>query len=133
MTKLIKKLSEPKTVLFISVIYTILITIAFLSPVKGTIKLDFFIPLDKVIHVSFYLALSFLWLSYLYVSGKITEIIKTILGVIIICFIYGTVIEVIQELWVPSRGADLLDVMANTIGAILGSFLFWNIKNRIKS
>tara|TARA_R110000787_G_scaffold43892_1_gene107432 strand:- start:26840 stop:26998 length:159 start_codon:yes stop_codon:yes gene_type:complete len=51
----------------------------------------------------------------------------------ILCFFYGIIIEVIQELFIPLRKADLFDVSANMIGAFSGALLFWNVKNRIKS
>jgi len=133
MTKLIKKLSEAKTLLRISIGYTIAITYAFLTPIKKTISIDLFIPIDKFVHIFLYFILTFLWLNYIFTKRKQKNVIKTIVVFFIVCIIYGIVIEVIQELWIPTRGADLLDIIANVIGIILGSFLILNIKNRIKS
>ena len=133
MTKLIKKLSEAKTLLRISIGYTIAITYAFLTPIKKTISIDLFIPIDKFVHIFLYFILTFLWLNYIFTKKKQKNVIKTIVVFFIVCIIYGIVIEVIQELWIPTRGADLLDIIANVIGIILGSFLILNIKNRIKS
>lgn len=133
MTKLIKKLSEAKTVFFISLIYSVFITIAFLTPLKGTANFKFFIPPDKLIHLSFYTILAFIWNYYFSISKNNIKINQLITVVILACLIYGIIIEVIQELWVPTRGADVFDVLANLTGAILGSILFLNVKKRIKS
>jgi len=133
MTKLIKKLSEAKTVFFFSLLYTILITFAFLSPINSTVTLDINVPIDKVIHTTLYFILTILWLGYMIISRNSNNRIKIVIVFIAISIIYGTVIEVVQELYIPTRGADLLDVFANTIGVILGSLLILNVKNRIKS
>ena len=48
-------------------------------------------------------------------------------------FFYGILIEFTQEVLIPFRGSDLFDVFANIIGTILGTLLFCNFNNRIKS
>ncbi|MFT5251014.1 MAG: VanZ family protein [bacterium] len=130
MTKLIKKFWELKHLLSICIVYTVLVTVAFLYPFKETRTINF-IPIDKLIHVLIYLSLSFLWISY---SNRVANYKKTVtIMIMLLCFFYGIIIEVIQELFIPLRKADLFDVSANMIGAILGALLFWSVKNRIKS
>jgi VanZ family protein len=130
MTKLIKKFWELKHLLSICIVYTVLVTVAFLYPFKVTTTINF-IPIDKLIHVLIYLSLSFLWISY---SNRVANYKKTVtIMIMLLCFFYGIIIEVIQELFIPLRKADLFDVSANMIGAILGALLFWSVKNRIKS
>lgn len=133
MTRLIKKFWEFRHLLSICVVYTVLVSVAFLYPFKGTNTVNFILPIDKLIHVLIYLFLSFLWISY---SNRVTnykKTLKTISKIMILCFFYGIIIEVIQELFIPLRKADLFDVSANMIGAFSGALLFWNVKNRIKS
>jgi len=48
--------------------------------------------------------------------------------VLIGAFIYGIVIEVLQELFFESRTADIWDVVANSAGILLGWLIFRNIK-----
>lgn len=43
-------------------------------------------------------------------------------GIATICF--GIAIELIQQL-IPDRGADLYDVLANTLGILFAQFIFY--------
>ena len=133
MMKLIKKFLEVKNLLSICIVFSILTTISFLSPINGSPAFKFFIPLDKLIHIIIYLLLSFLWISYFYKANIYNKVLTPIILVIILCLFYGIIIEMIQELFIPLRKADKFDVLANMIGAFLGTLLFWNVKNRIKS
>lgn len=133
MTRLIKKLSEDKSLLSICIVFSLLATLAFLIPLKGVPTLNFKIPLDKLFHGIIYLFLSFLWISYFNKVNNYKKIGTPILIVILLCFFYGIIIEVIQELFIPLRKADIFDVLANMVGTIIGAFLFRNVKVRIKS
>ena len=133
MTKLIKHLSGPNSILFFGLVYTILISVALLSPTVSYLpKIDLIIPLDKLIHVSIYLILVFIWLLYFFKRQGFI-ILNSLVKVSIACFIYGILIEGSQYLFVTSRQADLLDILANSIGLILGASIFWKVKTRIKS
>jgi len=133
MTQLIKRLSGPNSLLFIGAGYTIFISLAFLSPIVGNLpKIDLIISLDKLIHVTIYLILVFIWLLYFFKRQRFL-VLNTLIKILIACFIYGILIEVSQHLFVASRQADFLDVLANSIGLILGAFIFWKVKTRIKS
>ncbi|MDB4590275.1 VanZ family protein [Flavobacteriaceae bacterium] len=102
-------------------------------PTKEIPKLfDTFIPIDKLVHLFIFLVLTFLWL--LYVNNVLNDTKPIVLLFILVaCLFYGILIEVIQELFVLSRGAEVLDVIADLLGASLGLLLFRNYKNRITS
>jgi VanZ family protein len=104
-----------------------------LLPTKEIPKLfDTFIPIDKLVHLFIFLVLNFLWL--LYVNNVLNDTKPIVLLFILVaCLFYGILIEVIQELFVLSRGAEVLDVIADLLGASLGLLLFRNYKNRITS
>jgi VanZ family protein len=104
-----------------------------LIPIKELPKLlDFLIPIDKLIHVFIFLVLVFLWL--LYINSLLNDTKPIVLFFILaLCLLYGIIIEVIQEFLVLSRGAEVLDVIADLLGAILGLLFFRNYKNRITS
>jgi VanZ family protein len=132
MQNLIKSLLDSKQLLVVCIIYSILITII-LIPIKELPKLlDFLIPIDKLIHVFIFLVLVFLWL--LYINSLLNDTKPIVLFFILaLCLLYGIIIEVIQEFLVLSRGAEVLDVIADLLGAILGLLFFRNYKNRITS
>jgi len=56
-----------------------------------------------------------------------------LLLILVVCLIYGILIEVTQELYVSSRGAEVLDVIADLVGTGLGLLFFRNYKDRITS
>lgn len=133
MQNLIKRLLGSKHLLVICIIYSVLITIIFLVPIKEIPKLlDFPIPIDKLIHVFIFLVLIFLWL--LYVNSILNDTKPTVIFLILVlCLLYGIIIEVIQEFCVLLRGAEVLDVIADLLGAILGLLFYRDFKNRITS
>ncbi len=131
MTKLIKKLLEFKNLLLLGLFYTFFITAVFLLPASEIPKYRFLN--DKVIHVLLYIVLSFIWLLCFYIYNNKYVSLKNLTIIIFLCFVYGIIIESIQQLFITSRYADILDILANSIGSILGALIFWNVKNRIKT
>ncbi|MFK5983007.1 MAG: VanZ family protein [Flavobacteriaceae bacterium] len=133
MIKHIKKLLEAKNLLLLALLYSVIITIAFLMPTSNLPKLEFYIPLDKIIHFFIYLLLSILWISYLNLNEVKGLPVSSVLIVFIVFLVYGIVIEVLQENLTTTRKADIIDVLANTFGSIIGYFVFLKVKNRIKT
>ena len=133
MQNLIGRLLESKQLFTICLSYSVVVTIVFLVPAKQVPSLfDFYIPIDKLVHIFIFLVLSFLWLAYIdrvLTNTKPIVLFLALLG----CLLYGIIIEVSQELFVRSRKAEALDVIADLFGASIGLFLFWNFKDRIKS
>ena len=117
----IKSLLGPKLLLGIAISYTLLITAALLTPITGAPKIE--IPFaDKMVHLIINAGLFVVWASYVF-SGK-TKTTKTYtLPLLFVCtLLYGILIEVIQGSFIPTRGADFFDVVANVCGLILGFF-----------
>ncbi len=132
MQNLIGRLLESKLLFTICVSYSVVVTIIFLVPAKQFPLFDFYIPIDKLAHIFIFLVLSFLWLAYIDRVLTNTKPIVLFLA-LLVCLLYGIIIEVSQELFVRSRKAEALDVLADLFGASIGLFLFWNFKDRIKS
>jgi glycopeptide antibiotics resistance protein len=123
MTKLIKRLLEPKPLLLVGVFYTLLVTVAFLFPSVRLPQSD--LPgSDKIIHALIHGVLSFIWLCYWFSTDKYHISNKIVLVVLGVCFLYGLAIEVSQHLFTLSRQFDALDILANSIGSLIGLLTF---------
>ncbi len=130
MTSLIKKLSEPKTLLSIGIIYTLLITIILLLPASEIpqLRISF---VDKIAHVLIHGFLSLIWLWYRFSSDKCHISVKNVFVVLFICFSYGVVIEAAQHWFILSRSYDIFDIVANGFGSLLGLLSYWIFRNKI--
>ena len=117
----IKNLLGPKPLLGIAIAYTLLITAALLTPITDPPKID--IPFaDKVVHLIINAGLFVVWASYVF-SGKTKNTKTYTLPLLFVCtLLYGILIEVVQGSFIPTRGADFFDVIANVCGLILGFF-----------
>ena len=117
----IKSLLGPKPHLGIAITYTLLTTAALLTPITGAPKIE--IPFaDKIVHLIINAGLFVVWANYVF-SGK-TKATKTLtLPLLFLCtLLYGILIEVVQGSYIPTRGADFFDVVANVCG--LGKLCF---------
>ncbi len=130
MTLLIKKLSEPKILFSIGIVYTLFITVVFLSPARE--MPEPIIPfLDKLGHVLVHYILSFIWLCYVLLGDKNHISVKIVFVVLFICFSYGILIEALQHWLTTSRTFDLFDIVANGIGTLIGLLSFRLLRDRI--
>lgn len=123
-----------KTVLRLGILYSLLITIAFLMPTSGKLnQFDFFIPIDKLLHAIIHLILAFIWLTAIVYQKNKQIKTKWIALTLISCVVYGIIIEIFQGQLVNTRKADFMDVIANSVGTLLGLLLFLKVKIRFNS
>ena len=89
---------------------------------------------DKYVHCAFHFGFTFLWSSYFWKTQK-EIVIKTVFKVFLVSVTYGILIEFLQGAFTATRKADILDVLANTIGAILAviALLCYKHFNKIKN
>jgi len=124
MQKRIKTLLTDK--LFILAIL-ITVIIAYLSlmrmPKEDILKISYS---DKIYHLIAYFSLSFSWLFSYYKKNNIKSII------IILCIVYGIIIEILQSTLTVYRTGDFRDVLANTLGIVLGLLVFNLIIKKFK-
>ena len=123
MRQVIKNLLGPKPLLGIAIAYTLLITAALLTPITDPPKID--IPFaDKMVHLIINAGLFLVWASYVFSGKTNSKTTKTYtLPLLFVCtLLYGILIEVVQGSFIPTRGADFFDVVANVSGLILGFF-----------
>jgi len=84
--------------------------------------------IDKIIHFVFYFSLTLSLLGSLF-KNSLLSTKKQILLAVIISFCYGLLMEFFQYYFTETRMAELLDIISNTLGCLLGLLFFVFIKN----
>lgn len=82
-------------------------------------------PLDKLVHICLFGSLAFSFFFH-FEKSKYT-ILKSVRAkayVLIFCILYGIGMEYYQKYFVPSRGFEVNDMLADAVGAILALPLF---------
>lgn len=115
MLKRIKNLLE-RSSLILAIGFSVLIMVLSLAKISYVPNIGEFDNADKVKHLIAYTVLSFFWL----LSCQLGKINIKFLNLILIIIIYGVIIEVLQSSLTTYRTGDLLDVLANSTGVILG-------------
>jgi len=118
MLKLIKNWLQDKAV-YIAVIITV--TIVFLSLINpSSIPTPSIHVSDKIMHTFAYFSLM---LSWKFVFNKRRELRFSII-IFFLLFLFGIVLELLQASLTTYRTADWRDVIANTIGLLMGLFMY---------
>jgi VanZ family protein len=117
------QLKNYRAVFWLAVTWFLFVTILLclpgsILPKKNWLDRIFF---DKWAHLFLFGLLNFLWsLFFINYSGKK---IRYIIIIIIICVLYGTVMEFIQKYFIPNRSFDLGDIVADAAGSLIGGFV----------
>ncbi|MDB4559601.1 VanZ family protein [Flavobacteriaceae bacterium] len=126
MLKPIKSLLENNAI-YIAVFITI--SILFGSLVKSEfIVVESISVSDKTYHLIAYFLLMLSWLYAFFKKEKFQEYVKYI---ILGCFIFGIIIEILQGIITSYRTASYLDILANTIGVLLAVVIFHVFEKKI--
>ena len=82
------------------------------------------ISIDTVVHFGMYLMLSIL-LAFGFILKNILNLskLKMYLILVLVGIAFGTFVELVQGSFIYRRYFDLLDILANSIGSIVGMFL----------
>ncbi len=131
MMLLTKKLLAPKPLLLIALLYSCIITALFFVSGQDLPKTKI-AGADKIVHIAVYFILVNFWLLYLYVKNNYILPLKWIVTLLISITAYGIIIEILQERFTSSRSADILDVVANLFGALIGVLFFKGLKTKLK-
>jgi hypothetical protein len=106
------------------------------SDIQGTSWISFILHLpfaDKVIHMGLFgslaLSLFFHFEQYSNISFRST---RTKALSLIACILYGIGMEFYQKYFVPSRSLDLVDMIADAMGALLALPFFNGVKRFIQ-
>ena len=104
-----------KLIIGFYVIYVFIITYFSLTPIEHKISVSIW---DKASHFTAYL--------FLFMFVKKVHVRFNYLICVIICCSYSFIIECIQY-FIPNRMFDILDMLANVLGTILGVVLYYLI------
>lgn len=88
--------------------------------------------IDKYVHITFHFVFTMLWGFYSWKKRGIIEI-KKIRNIFLISVGYGILIEIMQEEFTTTRHADLMDVTANCIGALIAVGIFLYLKKKTQN
>ena len=107
----------------------VLITVLSLVSFEEDNSLDINIPyFDKLVHFIFYFIASMLGgLFGREISKGRTSKAKVLVISLVGLVLYGIVIEVLQSNMTTYRSGELMDVMANSAGTLLGTLLIWSV------
>ena len=86
--------------------------------------------MDKAVHFTFYFVMVLLaFLASIKKELQVNGMLKLLWYIVLFAIVYGIIIEVIQHVATDNRHGDPLDILANSIGAIVGMlvirFLFF--------
>jgi VanZ family protein len=88
-------------------------------------------PIDKLVHVCLFGSLSFsFFLHFEKTKYKQLKTVRAKAIVLIFCIVYGIGMEFYQKYFVPTRGFEVNDMVADAVGAILALPLFNLINNK---
>ena len=106
--------------LFLALVWTLLVTFLSTTELDNTVGSSIKIPYkDKYAHFVFYFLFVILWYNYF----KIKESLKNKEIIIVAtAILFGIAMEVYQTTFTTTRHGDILDVIVNSIGAILGLY-----------
>lgn len=103
----------------LAILWALTIMVVSVIPGEDLPSLSIWEP-DKVMHAFVYGVLTVLLYYVFRKKGFILK--KTVFQAILLCILYGFVIELIQ-LILPTRKFDLLDALANSVGCLLAGGL----------
>jgi VanZ family protein len=88
-------------------------------------------PIDKLVHVCLFGSLSFsFFVHFEKMNYKQLKTVRAKAIVLIFCIVYGIGMEFYQKYFVPTRGFEVNDMLADAVGAILALPLFNWINNK---
>ena len=123
--KPILKLLSKINLKLLAISYTILIVVLSLSPIPRAIPNFKFFEMDKLIHLTMYFILILLWGINL-ISYKFS-----LIKILFLTIFFGLIIETLQYLLPFGRYFDLGDIIANSVGAIIGIIILLFYKKKL--
>ncbi len=127
----IKRLLVHKVLFMLAILYSCIITYAslarFINPIEVNIEGS-----DKIAHFAAYFIFTIVWFLFFFFSEKMNKnLSQSLIYASVICFFYGILMEVLQNLLTNYRSAEGYDVLANTSGIIFAAILLKVFGNKL--
>ena len=113
------------------VIAEIAIVFVLLSLPGSSFKSPTELPIDKIVHVILFGSLA--WSFYCFFDHTTIQALKSVRAqawAMIFCIVYGIAMEYYQKWYVPSRGFEVKDMIADAAGVLLALPLYQLWKKR---
>nr|WP_262909481.1 VanZ family protein [Flavobacterium chungbukense] len=83
-----------------------------------------FPSIDKIVHFCFHFGFTISWILFFKkeLKGKESEDFKAYLIAFIFSVFFGITIEILQNTITVTRAADVTDILANALGAVIAVF-----------
>ncbi|HEX6172108.1 MAG TPA: VanZ family protein [Chitinophagaceae bacterium] len=87
---------------------------------------------DKWIHVFLFMILVMLW-NKVYAGKENIPLNprRVFFQIMIVGFVYGILMELVQKYFIPYRSFDIIDILADGVGCVMGYFI--SLKRFVKS
>lgn len=121
-----KNLSILKTVIWISIIFILCSIPGEKIPSTPLVKIPHF---DKIVHFSIFFILGIFIMSNFKTYTKNRKTIASTVCMLII-FIYGGIIEILQSCYFENRSGDIYDLLSDTLGGLFAVISFDYIKKQ---
>nr|WP_221433428.1 VanZ family protein [Flavobacterium nitrogenifigens] len=91
---------------------------------SGNIPVVNFPSIDKIVHFCFHFGFTISWILFFKkeLKGKESEDFKAYLISFIFSVFFGITIEILQNAITVTRAADVSDILANALGAVVAVF-----------
>jgi hypothetical protein len=119
MIKLLLKNSLAAAILWTFIIFGLCCTPGQYIPTTNWLEL---LSFDKFVHASIFFILTVLWLIFLFKSNKLSK--ASMIFVLLLCIVYGGMLEMMQATVFSNRSGDWLDFIANSVGCLMGLWFF---------
>lgn len=113
----------PKFILFVIALLWTSIVLYLCLVQSNDLPVINFPNLDKCIHTFFHFVFTFVWFLFFYKQLKLDSIFKPLLISFVMSVVFGIGIEILQGLVTATRSADVMDGVANLVGAVLAVLL----------
>lgn len=80
---------------------------------------------DKLVHMGIFFTLMMLWQIHFFKTQS--YVFYKALLIVLVCVLYGGLLEIMQAQFFSERSADWFDFAANTVGCVLGLFFYNNL------